>query len=101
MFAATVMCGHSAYDWNIIAVLRFSGGSARDVLAVDADRARLGPDEAGDRAQQRRLAAARAAEERDHLAALDVEAHAVEHARRAVGDAEVFDRRGRRHAGTR
>ncbi len=27
MLAATVMCGHSAYDWNIIAVSRFSGGS--------------------------------------------------------------------------
>ena len=27
MLPATVMCGHSAYDWNIIAVARFSGGS--------------------------------------------------------------------------
>ena len=40
MFCAAVMCGHSAYDWNIIAVPRFSGGRARDVAAVDADRAR-------------------------------------------------------------
>ncbi len=28
MFAATLMCGHSAYDWNIIAAPRRSGGNA-------------------------------------------------------------------------
>ncbi len=28
MLPATLMCGHSAYDWNIIAAPRFSGGSA-------------------------------------------------------------------------
>ena len=79
MLAATLMCGHSAYDWNIIAVPRFSGGSAR----MSRPSTRIAPDcrhhEAGDRAQQRRLAAAGAAEQRDHLAARDVEAHAVEH----------------------
>ncbi len=26
MLPATLMCGHNAYDWNIIAVSRFSGG---------------------------------------------------------------------------
>ena len=64
-----------------------------DVAALDADRARLGQHEAGDGAQQRRLAAAGAAEERDHLAALDVEAHAVEHARRPIGHGQRFDRK--------
>ena len=49
--------------------------------------------------QERRLAAARAAEERDHLAPLDVEADPVQDARRAVGDAEVVDRQVGGHAG--
>ena len=69
----------------------------RDVLAADADRALVGNHEAGDRAQQRGLAAAGAAEQRDHLAALDAEAHAVEHARPAVGNGKVFDRKVRCH----
>ena len=93
MLPATVMCGHSAYDWNIIAVARFSGGSrvmsspATRIVPVVRDH------EAGDRAQQRRLAAAGAAEQRDHLAALDVEAHAVEHARAAVRNGQRLDRK--------
>jgi hypothetical protein len=86
------MCGHSAYDWNIIAVPRFSGGSGAMSRPSTRIGARVRHDEARDRAQQRRLAAAGAAEERDHLAALDVEAHAVEHARRAVGNRQVLDR---------
>ena len=36
MLPATVMCGHSAYDWNIIAVSRFSGGSR--VMSLPATR---------------------------------------------------------------
>ena len=64
------MCGHSAYDWNIIAVPRASGRQVGDLLAADPDRARFRTHEPGDRAQQRRLSAARAAQERDHLAAL-------------------------------
>ncbi len=79
MLAATVMCGHSAYDWNIIAVLRFSGGRRVMSRTTDADAAFVGRNEPGDRAQQRGLAATGASEERDHLAARDLEAHAVEH----------------------
>src|SRR4030095_3732216 len=40
MFAATDMCGHSAADWNIIAVLRFSGGSG----AISLPSTRIEPD---------------------------------------------------------
>ena len=40
MFAATVMCGHSAYDWNIIAVPRRSGGSP----AMSRPSTRIAPD---------------------------------------------------------
>ena len=43
MFCATDMCGHSAYDWNIIAQLRFSAG--RFVMSVSPTRMR--PDASG------------------------------------------------------
>ena len=36
MLPATFMCGHSAYDWNIIAVSRFSGG--RRVMSAPPTR---------------------------------------------------------------
>ena len=72
------------------------GRQTRDVLAADPDRARFRTHESGDRAQQRGLAAAGAAEQRDHLAALDAQADVIEHARRAVGDGQRFDRKIRR-----
>jgi hypothetical protein len=46
------------------------GRKTGDFLAIDANRSRVRKHEAGDGAEQGRLAAARAAEQRDHLAAL-------------------------------
>jgi hypothetical protein len=48
------------------------------VLAVDQDRAVAGRLEAGDHAQQRRLAAARRPEQGEELAGANVEAHIVD-----------------------
>ena len=48
--------------------------------------------------KQRCLAAAAAAEKRDHLAALDVQAHLVENAHAAVGHGQRFDRQIGRHS---
>src|SRR5206468_3407628 len=59
---------------------------------------RLRRHEAGDRAQQRRLATSRAPEERHELAARDVEADVVQDARASVADVERLDREVRRHA---
>jgi len=47
------------------------------VLAVEEDGARVGHLEAGNDAQERRLARARRAEQRDQLASRDVEAEVV------------------------
>ncbi len=61
----------------------------RDLHALDADRARHRLLQAEHRAQQHRLAAARAADDAEHLARLDVEVEAVMHdlAAEAVDDA--------------
>ena len=81
------MCGHSAYDWNTMPMRRRSGGTCRSVLdttvLADQDPSRIRLVEARDLPQQRRLAAARRAEDRDELAVLDVERHVVERAERA------------------
>ena len=50
-----------------------------NVGTTDADAAFVGRNEPGNRAEQRRLAATGASQKRDHLAARDLEAHAVEH----------------------
>jgi hypothetical protein len=55
---------------------------ARHALAADLDRSRLRPVESAEHVQQRRLAGARAAEDRDDLTRLDREVGAVEHAPR-------------------
>ena len=62
---------------------------AGDVLAVEQDAALVGRLEAGEHAQQRGLAAAGRAEQREELALVDVERHAVDggEAAEALGDA--------------
>ena len=55
-----------------------------DVVAVDADRARHRPDEAGHRPQRRRLAGTVGAEQRHHLAGVDVEVEVAHDRRRVV-----------------
>ena len=61
-------------------------------LAVEADRAGARPVEAGDEAQQRGLAAARAADQRDDLAFLHGEIDVGERARAVgIGLGEVFE----------
>ncbi len=89
MLPATVMCGHSAYDWNIIAVSRFSGGSR----VMSSPPTRIAPSSGITKPAIERssvvLPQPGAAEQRDHLAALDGEAHAVEHARAAIGHGQV------------
>ena len=77
------------------------GRQAEDVAALDADRAGVGRDEARDRAQQRGLAAAGAAEQRDELAARDVEADVAQHGRGAVGHRQRLDRQVRGHEACR
>ena len=71
---------------------------AGHVLAVDQDAARVGRLEARDHAQQRGLAAARAAQEGEQLAAPDVEIDAIDRGDRAeaLGDPGDADDRRRR-----
>ncbi len=54
------------------------GGVSRDVALADHDAARVGPLEAGDHPQRRRLTAARRAEQREELAASDLERDVVD-----------------------
>ena len=63
---------------------RLFAGHVGDVPAVDQHPAAVGPVEAGDRPQRRRLAAARRAEQGEELAAGDVEVEPVERDDRAV-----------------
>ncbi len=69
---------------------------AGHVLAVDQDAAGVGRLEAGQQAQQRGLAAARAAQQGEQLAAFDVEIDAVDGGDRAeaLGDALRCGRSG-------
>src|SRR6185503_17444981 len=61
------------------------------VLAFDLDRALLGTQLAADQLEQRRLAGAAAAEDRDHFAARDVERQAAQNLQVAVGEMQVAD----------
>src|SRR5207244_4395460 len=84
------------------ALLRAAAGH---LLLGDVDRARVGALEAGDAAQQRRLAGPRRAEQRDERAALDVERDVVERdevteALRDVADDDAHPRSGAGQAGT-
>jgi hypothetical protein len=55
-----------------------AGAVERRVVAVEMDRSRVGRFEAGDDAEQRRLARARWPEQRDELPRPDLEAHIVQ-----------------------
>ena len=93
MFSATVISGNSARFWKISAVGRLFGPDARHVLAADPDRPLGRIEEARNGPQDRRLAAARRPEEREELAARDLErgvAHGGEIAK-SNGDAIKFD----------
>ena len=59
-----------------------------DLAPVEDHRAAVGLDHAGDRLQQRRLAGAVRAEQRDDLALVDLEVDAEQHLHAAVGDVE-------------
>ena len=67
------------------------GRDVRDVAAVEPHHAALGHLEAADDAQDRRLARAVRAEQRDALAPLDLEVDVEEHLHRAVGEVDVRD----------
>ena len=60
-----------------------------DVAPADPDLAGLDLEQAGDRVEQGRLAAARRAEQDQELALLDVDRQAVEHPDRAEDDGDV------------
>ena len=63
-----------------------------DVLALDPDLAVGDVEQPGDAVEQRRLAAARRAEQHDELALGDVDVQLVEDRQRAVGEGQVLDR---------
>ena len=62
-----------------------------DLLAHEADGTGLGADQAGDRVQDRGLAGAVCADQRDDLTFLDLEAHVLERVDRVVIDVDIFD----------
>jgi len=99
MFQSYALWPHMTVAGNIGYGLRMRGWKREEIAALDPDRARLRHHEAGDRSQQRRLAAARASKERDHLTARDVETDAIEDARRAIADGQRLDRKVSRHHG--
>ena len=63
----------------------------RDVAAVEDDRAAVGLDDAADRLQQRALAGAVRAEQRDDLALLDVEVDVEQHLPVVVAGVDAAD----------
>ena len=75
---ATDMLGNSEYDWKTMPKLRRRAGTPSEARAVLRHVAGIGCLEAGDDAQQRRLAAAGGAEEADEFAFADVEADVVQ-----------------------
>ena len=77
-----------------MAMSRSFGRQRVDHPAVDGDLARGDLLEAGEHPQQRRLAAARRADQHHELAVGDVDRDAVQHLERAVGLADVADRDG-------
>jgi hypothetical protein len=68
------------------------GGSPRDVLAVELHRTGALADDAHHRLQRGGLAGAVAAEQRDHLAFVHVEIHAVQDVRFAVPGLQILHR---------
>ncbi len=88
---STVMCGNNAYDWNIMLTGRSCGGTL--VMSTSSIRMRppLGLREARQHAQQRRLAAARGAHQREHLALVDAQIDVVDRGEGAEGLVDALD----------
>ena len=87
-------------SWNTSATLVRSvvAGDLGEVDAADAHHTLVGPVEAREQLAQRRLAAARRADERDHLTGRDANVAVLQH--RHAGDVSVLERRRlRRRAG--
>ena len=84
MFLRTVMCGHSAYDWNTMPMLRLSGeqvdpaGGVEHRGVAEGDLALAGRLEPGEAAQRGGLAAPARTEEDEELALLDLEVEVVD-----------------------
>ena len=93
-FSSTVRCGKAFHCWKTMPILcrslLRSVPSGVDLGAVDEDLPALDRLEPVDAHQQRRLARARAADDRDHLALLNGEADAVEHLEAAETFPDVF-----------
>ena len=70
----------------------------RDLDAVEEDATPVGPLETGEHAQQRRLAAAARAEQREELALLDVEGNAVDRLQRAEALRDAIELEEASHA---
>ena len=92
MFSSTVSASKSEKCWKTMPMpMRARGLRVRDVdgLAVEADLAGVGLQDAVDHLDQRRLAGAVLAEQRVDFARADREADVVvgEHAREGLGDA--------------
>ena len=78
---------------------RSYGGEPRDVPSAEQDPAGVGLLEAGDHAQQRRLARARRPEQREELAGLDGEVQGVDRHEVAEALAQIDDVHGSPHKG--
>jgi hypothetical protein len=97
MLSATVMCGHSAYDWNIIAVSRFSGGRPR----MSRPSTRIAPASGVTKPAMERRRVVLPQPELPSSATssprCDVEAHVAQDGRGAVGHRQRLDREIRGH----
>ena len=91
MFFSTVMCGNSAYDWNIMLTGRSYGGTPAMSWPSRKMEPRARIFEAGHHAQQRRLAAARAAEQAEDLALEDLQRNIVDRDEVTETLGDVFD----------
>ena len=80
MFSRTVSAANGCTIWNVRAMPRAQQvrRQAGDVRAIEADAARVGRTKAGDRREQRGLARAVRADQRDDLALRDVKRCAVD-----------------------
>ena len=73
MFCRTLMCGKRPYPWNTMLVGRFSGPSRVTSTPPISTEPVVGSDEAADDPEQRGLAAAGRTEDRDEIAAIDLQ----------------------------
>ena len=84
-FSSAVNSGSRWWNWNTKPISRLrnsasrAGAHRRQVLAVEPDRARGREVERAEHVQERRLADARGADDRDHLAGLELEVEPAQH----------------------